>query len=590
MKKKLGQVKQPKSTAKGKNSGYFVMFVGDDGAILVHYVGKLVVSRLFCPNHSDKSSEALLKIFNDFPKAPIYVLVDLLDQAYVRHTLPPVSSLGVGKIIDRRLNRDFAPSDLKGSISLGREKGGRKDWNFLLISLAYNDKLKGWLELLYELPNRLKGVYLVPIESQASLIKLQSFINKEKNKINTETSAKKPKIAISKTKSKEDVNEKTKWDILVMHNKTGGFRQIVCRDGKMIFTRMAQCAADEKPSIMAGNVEQEVKNTIEYLKRLAFNPQNSELSIIIIIGEDIKANISLDSFNTKNSYCFTPHEAANMLEIGEAVLSGDKFTDILISCHFLNQKKHRLKLMSEPLKKINKLYELINIAKIVFIIGLIGLIGVISFNGYEMFVASQNISDKTLKMNSINNRYIDYKARVENFVVEPEKIDTLIKVHDLIGKPTDDYLEIVKILSGHVSSQKLIKTFDFVNNQNTNATTSTPPAAAPTDATNSSNFELKLEWQLFSKESDNNKLKKTWADLIANLQKDLPTYKVIDEGIVGLDNEKDRLNINFTQKNDANNQAQSQLPLIARMKIVKADPASDPSNQQNINNPNFTAP
>jgi len=48
--------------------------------------------------------------------------------------LPPVSRFRP-KLIRRRLERDFANSEIRGAILLGREQTGRKDWNFMMVAL-----------------------------------------------------------------------------------------------------------------------------------------------------------------------------------------------------------------------------------------------------------------------------------------------------------------------------------------------------------------------------------------------------------------------------------------------------------------------
>ena len=68
------------------------------------------------------------------PPKPLFE-IDSIDQVFVQQTLPPVSSMSVQKLINRRLEREFKPEDIKGALVLGKEKTGRKDWNFLMVSV-----------------------------------------------------------------------------------------------------------------------------------------------------------------------------------------------------------------------------------------------------------------------------------------------------------------------------------------------------------------------------------------------------------------------------------------------------------------------
>jgi len=149
--KKRGKSQQSAkvSTGGGKR---FVLIIGDEGAILVFMQGMKVLRRLFAPSAQASHSEAMMDIMKANPKAPISVLADVIDQQYVPHNFPPVSSLAVGGLVKRRLERDFQPEDLKGSLAVGRDKSGRREWKYLLVALAKTPLIAGWIDLLVELP------------------------------------------------------------------------------------------------------------------------------------------------------------------------------------------------------------------------------------------------------------------------------------------------------------------------------------------------------------------------------------------------------------------------------------------------------
>ena len=116
--KKLRGAKKQKTSSKQS----FILMVGDEGGILIHLQGRQVIKRIFAATPERDQ----LRLMNDqlmsAPKASLLVLVDMMDQSYVRQTLPPVSSFNVGKIIRRRLSKDFSSDDIKGYIVFGREK------------------------------------------------------------------------------------------------------------------------------------------------------------------------------------------------------------------------------------------------------------------------------------------------------------------------------------------------------------------------------------------------------------------------------------------------------------------------------------
>lgn len=323
-------VSQSVGSQKSKK-GKFVLFLGDEGAILVLMREGQVVRRLYAPSAEEEHIEPLLQLMREHPAYPLSLLVDMIDQSYVRHTLPPVSPLGVNKLVQRRLERDFVPEDIKGSISLGREKTGRKEWNFMLIALAHSAMLQQWMDLLLELPNHFSGIYLVPVEGK-------SFIDELSKKLSAGS------------------DEELKWQLLVTHDKVSGFRQIVLKDGRLIFTRLTQASLESTPAVQAGNIEQEILNTIEYLRRLSYDEQTG-LEITIIVAEDIKQEIDADKLKANRVHIVTPFEVSRLLNLGQAALSSDRFGDVVLATFFGLHDRPRLKLMSSYAKKLDWLYK-----------------------------------------------------------------------------------------------------------------------------------------------------------------------------------------------------------------------------------------
>src|SRR5262249_31577736 len=125
--------KPPKGGGKRQR---FVLAIGDEGAILVYMQGRKVERRLFAPSPQPDHTASMVELMRSNPRVPLLILADVIDQQYVKHSFPPVSSFSVAGLVKRRMERDFQAEDLKGSLQLGREKTGRREWNYLLIALA----------------------------------------------------------------------------------------------------------------------------------------------------------------------------------------------------------------------------------------------------------------------------------------------------------------------------------------------------------------------------------------------------------------------------------------------------------------------
>jgi len=309
----------------------FILFVGDDGAILVYMNGRKVLRRLFAPSPDPQHIRAFDDLFHSDTSAPIAMLVDVMDQSYVRQTLPPVTQFSVGKLIKRRLERDFPEDDIKGALVLGREKGGRKDWNYLLIALANSPLLQKWLDVAVERPNHFQGIYLVPVESEIYLTQLSKAIHTKQMPVDAQ------------------------WQLLVSHNKVGGFRQVVLRNGKLNFTRMAQPIGESLPAVIAGNIEQEISNTIEYLKRLSYQEPDG-LEIFVIVSKEIKESIDEKNLKAKKVHLLTPFEVAAILQLEQAAQPEDHYGDVVMTTQFGATSKHLLKLQTKYTKLLDQFH------------------------------------------------------------------------------------------------------------------------------------------------------------------------------------------------------------------------------------------
>ncbi len=391
------KVKAPKGGAgKASRGRKFVLIIGDEGAILIFMHGSKVVRRMFAPSPQPSHSEAMMEIMRAQPAVPLTILADVIDQQYVPQNFPPVSKLSVGGLVKRRLERDFQPDDLTGALQLGRDKAGRKEWRYLLISLAKTPLVSEWIDLLVELPNQLKGIYLVPVEAA-------NYVNQL---------AKKRGGALRP------------WQLLISHNKVSGFRQVVMQNGKLIFTRVSQAIDDAIPAVIAGNVEQEIINTVEYLKRLEFR-DSADLDATVIISQDVIDTLDLNRFNFASAEALTPLAVAERLNLEQAALSADRFGDVVMAAAFGATKKRGLRFSNAYVEKLSKLYlatigiKIVTALVVLVLVGLIGttaadIIGDYHHIGDTEYKSQQQKPELTSTQKAVNglNQNVAYKSAV----------------------------------------------------------------------------------------------------------------------------------------------------------------------------------
>ncbi|MEI6729685.1 MAG: hypothetical protein WCL30_00360 [Pseudomonadota bacterium] len=411
---KIPKIKREKKegSTKGRGVNTFIVMIGDDGAILVHMQKGKVVKRLFAQSPESNHTKAFDEILSANPKTPITLLIDVMDQSYIRQTLPPVSSLSVGKIITRRLSKDFAPDDIKGYILLGRDKGGRKDWNYMMVSVANSPILQKWIAFLVERSNPFKGIGMIPLESQKFLIEIEKEANKSRGK---------------DTKPLE-------WQVLVSHNKVGGFRQIVLRHGKLVFTRMAQPFGDSLPEVLAGNIEQEMINTFEYLKRMGLQ-DTMDISVAIIASEAIRNSIDVKNIRSGAYIFLTPFEASEIIGLKDAAQPQDHFGDVVISAFVAKQKRLLLPLHTDYTRKILKMVGNTKLLDYFAAAVSLGCLIWASLTGYDIITTKGGFEDVEKEHNKISLDLSDIKAKTASLPKEVNLYSDIMNLTDLLNKP-----------------------------------------------------------------------------------------------------------------------------------------------------------
>jgi len=439
--------------------------IGDDGAILVYIENGVVQRRLFAASPDRQHTKTFVDVMNEYPHAPIYMLVDILDQSYVKHSLPPVTPLGLNKLVNRRLDRDFAKEDIKGALNLGREQKGRKDWNFLLISISASSVLQGWLDIILDLPNRFAGIYLLPVECEQIIPQFMERISSTTVSTVTglqEHSARR-RVSLPRVKKekKSSVEEGVRWQILVSHHKVGGFRQVVLKDGRLVFTRISQGAEGATPELTAGNIEQEVLNTIEYLKRLSLSEANS-LNVVFIVAQEVKNHISRDRIPCNQAYMFTPYEASELLELKQAVLSADRYGDMVLATTFAMLKKPRLKLNPTYALRLEKLYQAILGVRLAAGLATAVSILTILMNVFHLpgnFIELQKVRDQ---QSAKQSELSQLSGTGDSINATANQINDLIAIHDYFQVDPPSYMEAVLNVSKIASDSQAVMNFNWI--------------------------------------------------------------------------------------------------------------------------------
>lgn len=85
-------------------------------------------------------------VLRRFGCPPLHFLVDAADEEYRWETTPRMFGPARGEMLERRLRQSFRDTPYRAALSLGRERGGRRDEKFLFAALGSPELIRPWMD------------------------------------------------------------------------------------------------------------------------------------------------------------------------------------------------------------------------------------------------------------------------------------------------------------------------------------------------------------------------------------------------------------------------------------------------------------
>lgn len=400
-----------------------VVTIGNYGSVVALHDGREIKNKIFLDELNDKSKEELKNIFLSHKNANIYILIDTIDQSYKKKVYPLVRRGDLSRLIKRDMASDGDKESFKNYIVQNLKKPSTKGsqsntrWEALFVSAANTEIISKWIEFLLEMPGRLVGIYMLPVESFSLLnllkpnIKLQSRVKNKRNDLYC----------------------------LIVQNKVSGIRQVVCSSAGIVFTRVVNYNF-EQPDF-AEKYEQDLYSTFEYLKRLFPDVAMSEMDIVNILPQEALDAIKKINSPELNFINYTPFEAA--VKTGESRLLSQNSSscDLLISRTFSKGKK-LLKFSTPKIIAIEKFYLGLmtsRFASISLIIAtLVALIySFLAQGGFKSTIDAMQLQKNlaTIEFSRVQKSALeDIKTNEDGATVEVEKISDFARVEEALGK------------------------------------------------------------------------------------------------------------------------------------------------------------
>lgn len=195
--------------------------------------------------------EEFFRYLENHQNTPAYLLVDLIEEAFQRDTIPHVLGKTRTTLIKRRLSQLYRDTPFRQGTLQGREKEGRRDDQVLFSALTNAALVKPWSDAILEQNVPLAGIF--------SLALLSAILFK--------------KIGIAKGPA-----------LLVTH-QASGLRQSYFQDGTLRFSRLTPLPHIE-PGVIAETVTLETGKTRQFLASTRQVLAGSQMQIVILANDD----------------------------------------------------------------------------------------------------------------------------------------------------------------------------------------------------------------------------------------------------------------------------------------------------------------
>lgn len=290
-----------------KHKSRFIFSIGEEGIILLYFKNGVFYKRYFIKNKDSDAISDLKSCLGSDKKAPLYLVLNHMDQNYVLQSVPGVNRINSYLSIRTKVEQFNDDYDIRSILLIKKPNKFDKNWYYLCVLSKAKHLIEYWLNFFVETGLNFKGILMFPIE-------------------------------LSNIAEKILHNNLSKWKIIVASTKTGGYRQVVMKNGKMVFTRLIFFSNDDiLPGIIAGGIHQEIQNTIQSLTKFGYC-MGELIDLCIIVQEDIKASFSAIKLSENRVSILTPYELGRLLNLKLVVNEKDKFCDTTILFNsFLNQ-------------------------------------------------------------------------------------------------------------------------------------------------------------------------------------------------------------------------------------------------------------
>ncbi len=388
-----------------------ILLVGSDGVQLYVTRGKKTSLYEDFSDAGGNLSAALRNAFKEI-KAPLTILLDVVEQQYRRETIPKVNFMDKNKVIQRKLMMAFPQQQMRAFLPSKQQPKEGDSMVALFAGLSPNLTVIQIMDAVLGSEIFIEACALLPVESVGLANTLKAAIHK-----------------------KEKTSDRSRWSVLMTYHKTGGLRQIVTKDGELALTRITPLAIDPtNAESLASEMQREFAATQSYLSRFGYAPYEG-LELMVVGSQSLLHHLTQYDWGVQELRALTTSDAAKLVGMG-TVSDADQaiFGDILHAAWIGIQRKITMPLSSALMDKVTQARQISQLAIVVLVFALLGGAWFVFDTKTQNDILQADIVDIKSRRMALQSEYDGLAKKLNTLKYTPEQTKLGLDIYDEFSK------------------------------------------------------------------------------------------------------------------------------------------------------------
>lgn len=423
----------------GKTRQY-VLTLGEDYTVLTLVAGSKVVNAWIVSGEAEEGLPEILAALGKDTRTPVTLLADTFEQVFKDEPVPKVGRMDQSKVVRRHAASIMAANMWQGALPQGQDPRGNKLF-YLFCGLPRSEHVKAWVAGYEALPNPKNGIHALPLESLSLMNAL------------FEGSAR--------------LQGGVRWRIMTTMNVTGGLRQIVAKQGRMMLTRLTPAPPDDVgPEEAASMIARDFRQTLTYVKRLGYR-EGDALDLALIVDPDLADALNAQTWEAQSVEVTTPHAVGQRLGLGSVGRPEQPFGDVLHAAWFARKKAPTLTLVrpSEQKTDYQKLVE--KAAPVAATVGVLGVLAGAAHTGDALWTTYEETETTQQRIAMAERARDAAQEKVDGLAYAPDLMRGTLALADELGSGDMVVLPVLEGLDDGLRNRAIVRIMTIANGQAT---------------------------------------------------------------------------------------------------------------------------